>query len=118
AGLDVRAVRRDHLVADAEALRREDVGLLAVGVLDQREAGGAVRVVLDREDLRGHAGLGAPEVDRAVALLVPTAAEPRRDAAVVVAAGLRSLVREQALLGLALRDLAEVLGRHAASARG
>ena len=49
ARLDVGGVRRDDLVADGEALRREDVRLLAVRVLDQRDARRAVRVVLDPE---------------------------------------------------------------------
>ena len=61
------------------------------------------------EHRRRDAGLVALEVDDAIALLVAAAAEPRRDAAVVVAAGARGLVREQALLRLALGDVAEVL---------
>src|SRR5262249_11894874 len=55
AGLDVGRVRRDHLVAHLEILWREDVALLAVGVLEERQARRAVRVVLDLEHGRGNA---------------------------------------------------------------
>ena len=40
-----------------EALRREDVGLLAVGILDQRDEGGAVGIVLQPLDLAGTSNL-------------------------------------------------------------
>ena len=89
----------------------EDVALLAVEVVQQRDARVAVRVVLDRRDLRGHAVLVPLEVDEAVALLVTAAAVTRRHAAVRVATtGLRLRLRER-LLGLGLRDLGEVGGR-------
>src|SRR5207249_1904528 len=101
----------------AEPLRREDVRLLAVRELDQRQPRAAVRIVLDADHGRGHAGLVALEVDLAIALLVTGRAKARRDPAVVVAAGLVRLVLEQALLGLALGELAEVLRRHAATTR-
>ncbi len=39
---------RHHRVADPDADRRQDVALLAVGVVEQRDARRAVRVVLDR----------------------------------------------------------------------
>ena len=51
ARLDVGLGRRDHRVADREPLRRQDVGLLAVGIADQRDERGPVRVVLDPDDL-------------------------------------------------------------------
>ena len=89
ARLDVGGVRRDRPSSPTpRRSRREDVRLLAVRVLEQRDARRAVRVVLDRR--RPSAGtpvfLRLKSID-AVALLVATAAEPRRDAAVVVAAG-------------------------------
>ena len=42
-----------HHRADLQPRRGEDVGLLAVDVVQQRDVGGAVGVVLDRGDLRG-----------------------------------------------------------------
>ena len=56
---------------DAKALRRQDVGLLAVRVLDQRDEGGAVRIVFDPLDGRRHVELAALEIDDAVARLWP-----------------------------------------------
>src|SRR4029079_1712107 len=57
----------------AHAEGRDDVALLAVGVVQQRDAGGAVRVVLDVRDLGRHAVLVvATEVDDAVGALVAT----------------------------------------------
>ena len=66
AGLHVDLLAGDHGVAGRQALRREDVGQLAVGVLDQRDEGGAVRIVLEPLDRRRHVALAALEVDDAV----------------------------------------------------
>ena len=78
AGLDGRA--------DAEPLRRDDVGLGAVGVVEQRDPGRPVGVVLDRGDLRRDAVLLALEVDDAVLALVAATLMACGDAAAVVAA--------------------------------
>src|SRR5690606_29918077 len=117
ARLDVGGVGRQHLVADLQPRRRQDVGLLAVGVLQERDAGRAVRVVLDPHHLGRHAGLVALEVDHPVAALVAAAAEPGGDPAVRVAAAGRGLLLEQLLLRLALGDRREVLAGHAAPPR-
>ena len=85
ARLHVGGIGRDHLVAGGQTLRRQDVGLLAVFVLDQRDEGGAVRIVFETLDRRDHVLLGAPEIDDPVGLLVAAAAEARGDAAVIVA---------------------------------
>src|SRR5262249_11100303 len=71
---DLGAVAALEQVADLHLRGGEDVPLLAVEVVEQREASVAVGVVLDGRDLRRHAVLVAPEVDGAVLLLVPTAA--------------------------------------------
>ena len=89
-------------VADLEPDRREDVALLAVAVVQQRDAGGAVGIVLDRRDLGRNRILGALEVDDAVLLARAAAFVARRDVAVVVAAGMLLLDLEQRLLGLLL----------------
>ena len=87
---------------------REDVALLAVRVVQQGDAGRAVRVVLDRRDLGRHAVLVALEVDHAVAALVAAALVPGRDAPVVVAAALLGQRLQQRLLGRRRGDLREV----------
>ena len=75
----------DQLVARLHALGRDDVAALAVGVAQQRDVRGAVRIVFDALDAAGDAFLVALEVDHAVVLLVTAALVARGDAAVVVA---------------------------------
>src|SRR5688500_17822721 len=88
AGLDVRGRPADDGVALAQAVGRHDVALLAVGVVQQRDARGAVGVVLDVRDLGRHAVLVPTEVDHPVGALVPAALVTGRDAAVRVATAL------------------------------
>ena len=109
---------REHRRADLQPRGRQDVALDAVGVVQQRDVGGAVGVVLDRGDLRRDAVLAALEVDLAVQALGPAAAMARGLAAVGVAAtGLLEALDER-LLGLGLRDLGEVgVGDEAAAGR-
>ncbi len=62
-----RGIRaRAHFVAGLHALGGEDVAALAVGVLDQRDVAGAVRIVLDALDHALDPVLVATEVDDAV----------------------------------------------------
>lgn len=63
AWLDVRIITRDDGVAHLEVDRVQDVPLLAVHEVDQRDASGAVRIVLDRRDLAGNTDLVTLEVD-------------------------------------------------------
>src|SRR6185369_10765234 len=86
----------------------EDVGALFVGVFDERDAAGAVRIILDADD-RGLAGLLALEVDDAVLLLVTAANVAGGDAAVVVAAAGLVLGLQQVLLRLAATALGQFL---------
>src|SRR4051812_1628625 len=109
AGLDVGVgARLDH-GALTEVLGGDDVALLAVGVVQQRDAGGAVGVVLDVRDLGRDAVLVvAPEVDDAVGALVTAALVPGGDAAVHVASTLAVQGTDERLLRLGPRDLDEV----------
>src|ERR671936_3047534 len=93
--------------ADAQARGREDVRLRAVGVVQERDPGRSVGVVFDRGDLRRDAVLDALEVDHAVAALVPAALVAPGDPAVFVAPAGALQRLDQALLGLALRDVVE-----------
>src|SRR6185312_6200041 len=97
ARLDVGPLRGDDGVAGGETLRREDVGELAVLVLDQRNESRAVRVVFEPLYRRRHVHLAPLEVDDAIGLLVTAAAEARGDAPVVVAAAGRILPLGQRL---------------------
>src|SRR6185312_9752030 len=117
ADLDFSVGAGGHNIADLQADRVDDVALLAVGVVQQADARGAVRIVLDRHDLRGDAELLALEVDVAVGALVAAAlVADHHGAGVVAAAGADDLGHE-ALLGGRLGDLREVRGRHAAAGR-
>src|SRR5687767_785797 len=102
ARLDVGLLGRDHRVTLGQALRREDVGELAVGVLDQRDEGGAVGVVLEALDRRRRVPLAPLEVDVAVLLLVPAGDPARGHVALVVAAAGLALAFGQRLDRLAL----------------
>src|SRR4051812_28281913 len=116
---DLRARPRRDGHPDAQAVRREDVALLAVDVVQQRDVRRAVRVVLDRGDLRRHAVLAALEVDLAVQPLGAAAAVAGGLAAVRVAPAALLEPLDEALLGLGLRDLREVgVGREAPAGAG
>src|SRR6202044_1234156 len=66
AGADVGLRAGLDVVADLQAVWRQDVALLTVGVVQQRNTAGAVGVVLNGRDLRGNVVLVALEVDDAV----------------------------------------------------
>ena len=108
-----------YTVAGSEADRREDVAPLAVLVLDERDESGAVRVVLQAEDLRGGVHLVALEVDDAVLPAVAAALVADGDAAVAVAAGVLFPDLYETLLGLGvLIDSVEAGHAHLAPCGG
>src|SRR5690606_19385643 len=118
ARLDVRVRTRLDPVALLEVLRAEDVALLTVHVVEQRDAGGPVRVVLDVRDLGRHAVLVHPlEVDQPVLALVPTALVARGHSAVDVPAALVVQWAQQRLLRRRPGHLGEVSDAGAAPAR-
>ena len=116
ARLDVGLGAAHDRVAHLQTLRVDDVSLLAIDVVQQRDASGAVGIVLDGGDLGGHAVLVALEVDDAVAALHPAALMAGGDAALVVATALLRLRGKQRLLRLGPRDLRKVGDRLEAAA--
>ena len=116
-GLDVGLRARLDDRADANSRGSENVGLGAVCVVEERDPGRPVGVVLDRGHLRGNPILRALEVDRPKAPLVAAALVARRDAAVVVAAALLRQRLEERLLRHGLRDVVESRDRHEAAPR-
>src|SRR5205807_2555350 len=106
-------------VTDLQAQGRQDVALLAVLVMDERDAGAAVGVVLDGRDLARNTELVSLEVDLPVQLPIAAALVPRGDAALIVAAGVGRQRLDEALLRLLRRDLVEPAdGHEAASGAG
>ena len=83
---DVGALAGLEQVADSDSGRGKDVPLLAVEVMEEGDAGVAVRVVLDRRHLGRDAVLVATEVDDPVALLVAASSVTGGLAAVAVTA--------------------------------
>jgi hypothetical protein len=81
---------------------------LAVGVLDERDARRAVRIVLDLAHRAGDAELVALEVDDAVLPLLAAATAAHRDVPVVVAAARLRQGLDQRLLGRGSCDLGKV----------
>jgi hypothetical protein len=102
ARLDGRLGAVQQLRADTDSARRDDVATLTVGIAQQRQVRGPVRVVFDAFDPGGNAVLVAPEVDHAVVLLVAAALVANGDMAVVVATGAALLRLEQGRNRLAL----------------
>src|SRR5207302_6235399 len=116
---DVRLGSRHHAIADAQPDRREDVALLAVDVVEERQARRAVRIVLDGSNARGDVLLVAAEVDDPVAPLVAAAAMAQRDAAVVVAPAALADRRHERRLRTIAGDLREIeAAAEAAPGRG
>src|SRR5262245_12505482 len=70
ARLHVHGLASHDLIAGGDALRSQDVGELAILVLDQRDERGPVRIILKTLDCRRHVELAALEVDDAVRTLV------------------------------------------------
>src|SRR5205807_8272082 len=85
AGDDVGFRPRNHCLPDLQTERRNNVTLLTIGIIEQRDVGRAVRVIFDGGDFGRNARLVALEIDNAILALVAAAATPHGDVAVVVA---------------------------------
>jgi hypothetical protein len=117
ARLDVGALARDDDIAHLEAVRGQDVALLAILVLNQGDEGGTVGVVLEGEHGGGHVNLVTLKVDDTVLLLVAAALVAHGDSAIAVAARMLLELFQQALFRLDPAQTAIVGHRHLA-ARG
>ena len=67
--------------ADHQTFGRDDVALLAIRIVQQRDARRTVRIVFDRGDFRRNAEFVALEIDDPVSLLVAARDEARSHAA-------------------------------------
>ena len=89
-----RRDRRAHLQAN----RLQDVALLAVEIMNQSDAGRAVRIVFDRRNLARYPILLALEVDQAQHLLVAAALMAHGQVALVAASAGALLDRQKRLV--------------------
>ncbi len=104
-------------VADLQAKRRDDVTLLAIFVLEQRNTRTAIRVVLDRDDFGTHIELVALEVDQTIAALMSTATMPHRNTPpVITSTTLTQWLGERAFRPR-FRDFLKTVPRHPAATR-
>src|SRR6185295_18194015 len=104
-GLDVRLRRGHHRLADPQAVRRQDVATLAVGVTEQRDVRRPIRVVLDGLDPRRDVDLVPAEINHAVAPLVAAALVSDCDLTAVVASAGALSRREERLVRIVARSL-------------
>ena len=116
ARLDISLGTRLHDIADLEAVRREDIALLAVCVIQERNACAAVRIIFNRRDAGGNSVLRALEVDDAIEPLVTAAAMTYGQFALLVAPARLCQANGEGLLRLVRCDLIEGRDRHEASA--
>src|SRR6266404_2817493 len=104
AGIDRRANFQTH--------RMQNVALVAIGVVQQRDVGAAVRVVFNGFDLGRHTVFIAAEINLAVLLLVAATAVPYGNFALVVTSA-RALFRfQETLFRSLLGDMAFVENGH------
>ena len=106
-------------VALLDALRRDDVALLAICEVQEGDTGGAVRIVLDLGNLGGHAVLVPTlEIDETVLTLVAAAAMTGGDTAVRVTTAGLGLLANQRLLRRRTSQLGEIRDGRVAAACG
>src|SRR5262245_35132661 len=106
-------------LTDRQTIGSDDVPLLAIDEVQQGDPCVAVRVVLDRRDLRCYSVLVPLEVDQAILLLVPAATVPDRDSALVVPPALLAERPQERLFGLStFRQLRKITHARPAAASG
>ena len=113
AGLNVGSGGGEDLVPGLQAHGSDDVTLLAILILHQRDVGAAVGIVLQLQDSGFHVHLVALEVDDTVLALLAAAAMTDGDAAIAIATSILLQDLGQACLGLGvLVDAVEAVDSH------
>src|SRR5260221_2769919 len=107
-GKNVRAFAGLHRGADFKPHRMDDVALLAIGVMQQRDVRAAIGVIFDGRNFCRHTDFFAPEIHLAVLLLVAAAAMPNHNFAVIVSSAGSLFRLKQGFLRLLLGDMAFV----------
>ncbi|MNM78100.1 hypothetical protein D3C81_899870 [compost metagenome] len=105
ASLDRRANTGDQLIASSNAFRGDDVATFAVGIFQQSDVSGAVRIVFHALNDGRDAILVATEIDHTIVLLVTTTDMTGGDTAVVVTTARLGFLFEQGCVGSAFVQL-------------
>src|SRR5690606_34503172 len=100
--LDRRVITGLNLIASLNTFRRNDVTTLTIGIQNQRDERGTVRIVFETLNFRRHTVFVALEIDQTIMLTAAATNVARGDAAVVVATTGFVLTFEQRLVRLAL----------------
>src|SRR5262245_45094154 len=116
-GKDVRLRSRHQRVPWLHAQRGDDVPLLAVAIMQERDARRPIRIVLDAGNDSRDPEFLAAEIDLPEHALVPATPMAHGDAAVGVATTAPALRPEQTLLRRLLRDLLAGDERHVPAGR-
>ena len=74
----------DNFRPDSQSVRRENITQLAVAVLNKSNSRRTVRIVLNRENIRGHAVFAPSEIDLPVILFVAAADVTRSQSAKII----------------------------------
>src|SRR4051812_5530618 len=96
-------------------MRRQHVSLFAVGVEEQSDPGGTIRVVFDRGHARRNPEFVPFEIDDPVETLCAAALVPDRNSALIIAAGFALQRLGQTLLGPLVGDLVKDTDAHRAT---
>src|SRR5690606_6550747 len=107
----------DHRVANGKPLRREDVGLLTVGIADQRDESRPVGVVFDPDNLGLDVKLVTLEIHDAVEPLYAATTPAHGDPSGVVPSALARQTLGEGLDGAAFPQLGTVDQNQPALAR-
>ena len=117
AAFDVGLLARFEQIADLDPDGCQDVTLLAVAVMQERDARRPVGIVFDRRNLRRDRIFRALEIDDAILLAVAAALMTHRDVTVEVPARMLLADLDERFLRLLIGELAKIEHRHKALAR-
>ena len=112
------AFAADHLLANLETMRSNDIAFLSINIVDKCDAGGAVWIVFDGLYCTGNTILVALKVDDTVALLVTATNIAHGHLSLIVTSAFAFERSEQRLLRCAGRNIVERADQLKTLARG
>ena len=116
ANLDVRFRTRNDLIADVQSVRCKNITLLTINIVEERNAGAAVRIVFNRSDTSRNPVLVAFEIDNAIKALMSAALMANGQTALLIAAAFFGQAFRQGFLRLACRNFIERSDGHETAA--